>query len=456
MKLPLPLALAAAVLWLQPASATPAEGAVPGPAPQAAQHVIIIEEGGTGPHKAIATEDPTLPGMTLFRPRDLAPFSGEQALPVLLWGNGACANTAQEHKNFLNELASQGYLVLAIGLLDQLGTRTERSRLPTRSAQLREALDWITTQAATPGSPYAARIATGKVAAMGMSCGGLQAIEISGDPRIRTSVICNSGVLPAPSPMKAMPSLSKEVLRQFHAPVLYIMGGASDIAYANAMDDFARIDQVPVVMTNLDVGHGGTYGQPHGGEFTRVALAWLDWQLKGLTANARVFLGPDCELARDGRWTVASRNFPEPPPRSEQPTLQADFCYEAIVGIGAPVVVGKTPAGHRQYIPITGGTFRGDRLRGTVLPGGADWQTTRADGVTEVDALYSMKCDDGTVIIVHNSGVINGDGGFYARTATRFEVPEGPHSWLTRAQCVGTVSAGPRPGTVTIRIFRLR
>ena len=59
------------------------------------------------------------------------------------------------------------------------------------------------------------------------------------------------------------------------------MGGPSDIAYKNAMDDFSRVNHVPIVMTNFDVGHAGTYARPHGGEFTPVALAWLDWQLKG-------------------------------------------------------------------------------------------------------------------------------------------------------------------------------
>lgn len=135
--------------------------------------------------------------------------------------------------------------------------------------------------------------------------------------------------------------------------------------------------------------------------------------------------------------------------------LKTEFVYEAIVEIGAPVVLGQTASGHKQYIPITGGSFKGSNLKGTVLPGGADWQTSRPDGVTEVDALYSMRCDDGTVIIVHNSGVITSDGGFYARTALRFQVQEGPHAWLTRAQFVGSVSSGPRPGTVSIKVFRL-
>lgn len=228
--------------------------------------VVILENGGTGPHSAIVTEDPSLPGMTHFRPRELAPFGAERKLPVLLWGNGACANTTQEHKNFLNEIASHGYLVLAIGLLDQIEHRDETSRRPTNSSQLIAALEWVLAQNAAPQSIYFGKVDGTKVAAMGMSCGGLQAIEISGDPRITTTVVCNSGVLPKPSPLRGMPSLTKEALTQLQGPVLYVMGGPSDIAYANAMDDFARVNHVPIIMTNLDVGHAGTYAKPHGGE----------------------------------------------------------------------------------------------------------------------------------------------------------------------------------------------
>ena len=143
--------------------------------------------------------------------------------------------------------------------------------------------------------------------------------------------------------------------------------------------------------------------------------------------------------------------------RAESPAapvpLQTEFVYEAVVEIAAPVEVGPTPQGTRRYIPITGGTFEGPRLRGTILPGGADWQTSRPDGVTEVDALYSIRTDDGTVIIVHNCGVIAAGG--YMRTAPRFEAPAGPHSWLNQSQFVGSVAGGPRPGTVIIRVFRV-
>lgn len=271
--------------------------------------VVVIEDGGTGPYPAVVTEARTLPGMTIFRPRDLSPFGADQKLPVLLWGNGACANTAQEHKNFLNEIASHGYVILAIGLLDQIEVRDATSRRMTRSSQLLTALDWVFAENESRESIYHSKIDASKVAAMGMSCGGLQAIEISGDPRISTTVVCNSGVLPNPSPMAAMPPLTKEVLKIFHAPVLYIIGGPSDIAYKNAMDDFSRINHVPIAMTNLNVGHAGTYARPRGGEFTRVALAWLDWQLKDRRDASTMFLGEDSELNRDADWTVETKNF---------------------------------------------------------------------------------------------------------------------------------------------------
>ena len=59
----------------------------------------------------------------------------------------------------------------------------------------------------------------------------------------------------------AMPMLKKDYLKKLHAPVVYIDGGEKDIAYANGVDDFAKIDKVPVAIAHFDdVGHGGTYG----------------------------------------------------------------------------------------------------------------------------------------------------------------------------------------------------
>lgn len=270
---------------------------------------ITIENGGQGKYPAIVTEDSSLEGMTIYRPSDLTPFGNENKLPVLLWGNGACANTTEEHKNFLNEISSHGYIVLGIGLLDQIETRGDISRKRTQSSQLLKALDWISVENGREGSSYHGKVDTSKVAAMGMSCGGLQAIQISSDPRITTTVVCNSGVLPTPSTMAAMPALTKEDLKKLHGPVLYIMGGPTDIAYKNAMDDFGRVDHVPIVMTNLDVGHGGTYRRPHGGEYSPVALAWVDWHLKGKKEASKMFVGEESDLKKDAKWTIETKNL---------------------------------------------------------------------------------------------------------------------------------------------------
>jgi len=68
-----------------------------------------IEDGGTGPYKALMASDSKLPTHTIFRPNDLAAFGRKNKLPIVAWGNGACANSPWEHVNFLSEIASHGF-----------------------------------------------------------------------------------------------------------------------------------------------------------------------------------------------------------------------------------------------------------------------------------------------------------------------------------------------------------
>lgn len=278
------------------------------------ENIIVLENGGTGSFSAIITQEESLPGMTIYRPKDLSRIENNQKLPILLWGNGGCANSTEEHKNFLNEIASHGYIVLGIGPFSSIeNTNREANRQATSSKQLISALDWIIAENSSVESKYLGKIEISQVAVMGMSCGGLQAIEVSADPRIKTHVICNSGVKITPTSLNTtyshMPNPPKEALMNFHNPVLYIMGGETDIAYINAMDDFEKVKHVPIVMTNIDVGHGGTYRQPHGGAFTGTALAWLNWQLKGDEESSTIFIGDDCGLCKDPEWTIETKNF---------------------------------------------------------------------------------------------------------------------------------------------------
>jgi hypothetical protein len=109
--------------------------------------------------------------------------------------------------------------------------------------------------------------------------------------------------------MPGMPNLTKNHLVKLHTPIIYILGGKSDIAYSNGMDDFKRINHVPAFVANLDVGHGGTYREPHGGEFARVATAWFKWQLKGDKEAGKMFTGEPCGLSREPGWKAEKKNI---------------------------------------------------------------------------------------------------------------------------------------------------
>ena len=274
-----------------------------GPVAPVATQSKVVEDGGTGPYKVLMLEDPSLEAHTIFAPQDLAPFGKKNPLPVLVWGNGACTNSPWEHYKFLNEIASHGFLVIATGYIP-MEQKPYRGPMST-SAQQIESIDWAIAQNADKNSPYYGRIDVEHIAAAGMSCGGLQTLDNATDPRLKTIMICNSGLFINPgTAVPNMPMPQKERLQEITVPVIYILGGPEDIAYENGMDDFHRLVKVPAFAANYPVGHGGTYRQDHGGEFTVPALAWLQWQLKGDQEAAKLFQGADCGLANREGWTV--------------------------------------------------------------------------------------------------------------------------------------------------------
>ena len=265
----------------------------------------IVEDGGTGPYKAVMTEVNSLQAHTVFVPQDLSAFNSKRSLPVLVWGNGACTNSPWEHYKFLNEIASHGYIVVATGYIP-MDDEPYRRPMSTTQQQI-ESIDWVYAQNADPQSPYYQKIDTKHICVAGMSCGGLQSLFNCADPRISAMMICNSGLFKQETMAQAvggMPMPPKTKLKELHTPIIYILGGKTDIAYENGMDDFHRIEHVPAFAINYPVGHGGTYREAHGGEFTIPALAWLDWQLKGDPEGAKMFVGRDCRLLQRKDWTI--------------------------------------------------------------------------------------------------------------------------------------------------------
>ncbi len=121
--------------------------------------------------------------------------------------------------------------------------------------------------------------------------------------------------------------------------------------------------------------------------------------------------------------------------------------------LGEPISIEETVAGTRRLIPILGGEVTG-RLRGKVLPGGADCQTIRRDGVIDLQARYMIELEDGARVFVENSGLRHGPPeAVYFCTSARFECAVGEHDWLTKHIFVGQ---GIRhPDRVEVRFFQV-
>ena len=357
--------------------------------PVQAQNSRIVEEGGTGPYKAIMMEEASLTTHTIFRPQDLSKFGKNNLLPVLVWGNGGCANSPSGHINFLNEVASQGFLIVAIGPsnyqqqeaprpgqtgdvprmggmgggmpqmgggmpggmgggMPQMGGGQGGQRpqgAPQGGGQgggmprmgmgggmpggmgggmpqmgggmgggmsmgdpegLKQALEWAIAQNADKNSPYYQKLDLDNIAAAGMSCGGLQALHMLDDARIKTIMVMNSGFFGSEeSEDKA--SLAKMKQKS----VIWILGGSTDIAWDNGNDDFKRMaGSMPACLVSLDgIGHGGTYMQPNGGDYAKVAGAWLKWWLKGDKEASTMFTGSEPGVSKMAGWTIERKNI---------------------------------------------------------------------------------------------------------------------------------------------------
>jgi len=88
---------------------------------------------GTGPFKAIMEVDPTLAKHTVYRPNDMSAV-GSTRLPIMAWGNGACAANGNSFRVFLTEIASYGYLVVANGPIGPGSAQFPPEMAPNRDA----------------------------------------------------------------------------------------------------------------------------------------------------------------------------------------------------------------------------------------------------------------------------------------------------------------------------------
>ena len=262
---------------------------------------------------------------TLYRPTELGdlPFK----MPIVTFAPGGCRRSNQEFFHLLSQLASQGYIVVANGapnypfVVAEVDGVVTAFVAPFDSAKLTRAIDWAFAENSDPTSPFHARLDTTRVAVMGQSCGGGEAVFASLDRRVTASILLN-------------PFCPREECRNLtmHAPSLIVSGGEGDDTYVDSKMLFESIGGVPLAWAdNPRVGHVGMYedtsrvdtgsvrcctGPVDGSsvplylnEPVAIASKWLSLTFYGDRKGRDYFLGAGCGLCTRGEWTVKTRGW---------------------------------------------------------------------------------------------------------------------------------------------------
>ena len=140
------------------------------------------------------------------------------------------------------------------------------------------------------------------------------------------------------------------------------------------------------------------------------------------------------------------------------PEIRTSHLLTLKLAVSGMQPVGETPAGNRRIGLVAGGAFQGPKLRGTVLPGGADWIIVRPDGVTTLDVRIVLQTDDCATIGLTYKGLRHGPAAvmeklntgqpvdpseYYFRIAITFETAAPKYAWLNKVFGIGTGSRPP-------------
>jgi len=245
------------------------------------------------------------PGHVVVRPANLDAFPKKDTLPVIAWGNGGCAIDSKAFMGFMETVASHGFVVIGTAPIEGAPRRQ------SNKDDLRAALDWADKENKRDGSPLKGKVAVGKMAAMGSSCGGFLSIEVGADPRVKTIGVFNSGVIkldpknPPPFPISDVSTLTK-----LHGPVLLVNGNTTDFMMETSKFTYDSLGKTPGFYgSRHGAGHSATFFHPGGGEFANVAWSWAAWQLKGDKKAGAMFAGKACGLCKNSNWDVEAKGL---------------------------------------------------------------------------------------------------------------------------------------------------
>ena len=156
-------------------------------------------------------------------------------------------------------------------------------------------------------------------------------------------------------------------------------------------------------------------------------------------------------------WNANAQDYP---PKN---TPELEFVLQLRVTLGETYSCGETQHGRRTVIPITGGIFEGPNIKGTIINGGADYQLANKDNRTELEAIYSIKTDDGVYIHVRNRGIIcssqdeKGNPSFYFKAAPQFEAPtDSKYNWLNNALFVCQPDFSPGFKGIVLNVWKVK
>ena len=330
----------------------------------------VIEDGGTGPWKSVAVADKTLPTHTIYRPKDLKGYVEQNGkIPVLLYANGACANNNLEMSRLLSEVASWGYLVLAIGPYEdmpddafyaqwkgvvrgwypetkevavmgngerltpyteaELAERAAQQEAERKAAEAAAKKNRGKKKAAPEPAPfrtYARQLLEAMDWITDQSANAeseyyhlvdLDKVAAMGQSCGGAQVLAVAHdpriktclIFNSGIGEMSMSGASKESLANLHQPMLYLNGGTADVAYENANGDWKRIKDLPVVKISTLDGHHGTYYEKHAGRYAVACRLWLNWQLKGQLGDSALFLNDEFGRAFCPDWTFDRKNW---------------------------------------------------------------------------------------------------------------------------------------------------
>jgi len=244
-----------------------------------------------------------LPGYNVYRPTDLSAIGRHS---VVVWANGGCVRHDATWRPLLERWAAAGFVVVAI---TQLPGREVTLEDRTTAADQAKAIDWALAQDARIGGPYQGRFDVDQIAVAGNSCGGITSLVLAGtDPRVRGAfVLSGSSVGPT-----ATRDQATEVIDKVTQPVGFVVGGAEDVASAQASQDYDLLAVgIPAYLARRAAGDHLTVSTDPGilADVAEIGINWFDLVLAGNETARRNLTENPCGSFKSGTWSVEAKHL---------------------------------------------------------------------------------------------------------------------------------------------------